>query len=338
MADQRGGGIAWTDESWNPIRGCSRVDEDCVNCYAEGVAARFSGPGLAYEGLARRSGKGLPLWTGEVRMVPEHFADPIRWQRPRRIFVNSMSDLFHEKMTNEQIAAVFGVMAAARRHTFQVLTKRARRMHEWFQWVQSHDEGDAWTNCHFEALRYEAQCNGDMSGAVHERSDDEPGRPWPLPNVHLGVSAGFQRAAEERVPWLLDTPAAVRWVSAEPLLAQIDLTKLALPSGGHLDAYRGTGVRPSPLTGVPIEVSSPGLDWIVLGGESGPRARNLDLDWIRYMVAQAAAAGVPLFLKQLGTRAVDGGAALQLDDGHGGDENEWPEELRGIRHFPRVAA
>jgi protein gp37 len=110
------------------VRGCSRVSEGCQHCYAERVAARFSGPGKPYEGLAKigRGTGGHPKWTGVVRMVPEHLADPLRWKKPRRIFVNSMSDLFHEKLTNEEIAAVFGVMAAAPQHTFQVLTKRAR--------------------------------------------------------------------------------------------------------------------------------------------------------------------------------------------------------------------
>ena len=117
--------ISWTDATWNPVRGCSRVSDGCRNCYAETVAARFSGPGQAYEGLADRARKGSK-WTGVVRMVPEHLADPMRWKRPRRIFVNSMSDLFHESLSNEQIAAVFGVMAAAPQHTFQVLTKRGQ--------------------------------------------------------------------------------------------------------------------------------------------------------------------------------------------------------------------
>src|SRR5271156_1075393 len=120
--------ISWTDATWNPARGCSIVSPGCHNCYAMRVAARFSAKGEPYEGLAKFSSvKRLPQWTGKVRLVPEHLADPLRWTTPRRVFVNSMSDMFHDGLSNEHIAAVFGVMAASTRHTFQLLTKRARR-------------------------------------------------------------------------------------------------------------------------------------------------------------------------------------------------------------------
>ena len=121
--------IAWTDETWNPLRGCSRISEGCRHCYAETMAARFSGPGQPYEGTIRNG-----RWSGNVRIVPEKLGDPLRWTRPRMVFVNSMSDLFHDNVPNEFIAAVFGVIAAAPRHTFQVLTKRPARMLEWFEW------------------------------------------------------------------------------------------------------------------------------------------------------------------------------------------------------------
>lgn len=130
MADQRNGGIAWTDETWNAVRGCSVVSSACKFCYAARQAARFSGKGQPYEGLARMTDAG-PRWTGEVRLVPEHLADPVRWKRPRRIFVNSMSDLFHEKLDDLDIARVFGAMALAQHHTFQILTKRPERMLRW---------------------------------------------------------------------------------------------------------------------------------------------------------------------------------------------------------------
>lgn len=135
--------ISWTDSSWNPVRGCSRVSEGCRNCYAERVAARFADPGQPYHELARRKltivnndehdpgNKREARWTGVVRMVPEHLGDPMRWKKPRRIFVNSMSDLFHEKLSDDDITDVFAVMALAPRHTFQILTKRATRMREW---------------------------------------------------------------------------------------------------------------------------------------------------------------------------------------------------------------
>ena len=126
-------GIEWTDSTWNPIRGCSLVSEGCRNCYAMGVAARFSGPGQAYEGLARRRSNGEPQWTGKVAVVEKHMLDPLRWRGSRRIFVNSMSDLFHENVTDETIDRVFAVMALAPWHTFQVLTKRPRRMRDYMR-------------------------------------------------------------------------------------------------------------------------------------------------------------------------------------------------------------
>ncbi len=297
MADRTG--ISWTHSTWNPIRGCSRVSEGCRHCYAERVAARFSGPGQPYEGLARRKltivnneerdpgNRGEARWTGEVRLVHEHLADPLRWRRPRRIFVNSMSDLFHERLTNDQIAAVFGVMSAAPQHTFQVLTKRARRMREWFEWrasgkctVTDPRTGQCWDRralycwdaalATFPTMRYSA-----WDSEMHERAHRIT---WPLPNVWLGVSTENQEAADERIPDLLATPAAVRFISAEPLLGSIDL-----------------------------QVTIPGLSWIITGCESGPGARPADVAWFRSLRDQCRAARVPFFLKQaaeLGNRMI----------------------------------
>lgn len=192
MSDQRDGGISWTDETWNPVRGCSRISVGCTSCYAEAVAARFSGlhpktgKPLAYHGLARQSDHG-PRWTGKLVMVPEHLHDPTKWKRPRKIFVNSMSDLFHERLTNEQIASVFYEMLNAGHHTYQALTKRAERMFDFVTWLE------------------------------RERGAALPANIW------LGVSAEDQKNADERIPWLLKTNARVRFVSAEPLIGPIDL-------------------------------------------------------------------------------------------------------------------
>lgn len=262
-------GIEWTDATWNPIRGCSRVSEGCRNCYAERVAARFSGPGQPYEGLVRIS-KTLdgvkPIgWNGTVRFVDKHLADPLRWKKPRRVFVNSMSDLFHESLTNEQIAAVFGVMAAAPQHTFQVLTKRARRMREWFEWVRCQRGQTA-----------RSVCSQIASPLVKRPWDFAMGdRSWPLPNVWLGVSVENQAAAE-RIPELLATPAAVRWISAEPLIGPVNLAASS-PNARSL---------------------AEDLDWVVAGCESGPGARPCDVEWLRYLRDQSKRAGVPFFLKQ----------------------------------------
>jgi protein gp37 len=380
VSDQREGGIAWTDQTWNPIRGCSRVSTGCVNCYAEGVAARFSGPGLPYEGLAFRKLKVhqdgtewlSSRWTGEVRMVPEHLADPLRRKRPRRIFVNSMSDLFHEKLSNEQIDQVFGVMWACRwlgrgdnvypGHVFQVLTKRAARMREYMA-APEHELRERWARA-----------------AVNHGGGNDPDGLFesivfasePHPRIWLGVSAENQETADERIPELLVTPAAVRWVSAEPLLGPVDVRRFL---GIARDRYEAeTAAANGGLMG-----PGPWLDWIVVGGESGRKARQFDVRWAATIVEQCRAAGTPVFVKQMGANVIvpnDGRLApcafedgeangwpaarpdgkpyeiehdingfreeyqgapvrIRLQDSHGGDMREWPRGLR-IREFPRA--
>ncbi len=304
MSDKTG--IEWTDATWNPVRGCSRVSEGCRNCYAERVAARFSGPGKPYEGFAKvtaprdlldRVGGRRNGWTGEVRLINKHLADPLRWKKPRRIFVNSMSDLFHERLTNEQIAAVFGVMAAAPQHTFQCLTKRSKRMREWFAWIK--ERGDRWAP---------RRCGdaAEVAGAPVYRVGPNGRSPWndsrcmwPLPNVWLGVSVENQAAADERIPDLLSTPAAVRFLSCEPQLGEVDLRHVQHDRMFEVDALTGDhGVR-RPLAG-----RGPGIDWVIAGCESGPGARPCDVAWLRSLRDQCADAETAFFLKQ--AREVDG--------------------------------
>lgn len=364
--------IEWTDCTWNCVRGCSRVSQGCTNCYAEKVAGRFSGPGLAYEGLARmkavshheagaeRRVRLEGRWTGEVRMVPEHLADPLRWKRPRRIFVNSMSDLFHEKLSNEDIAAVFGVMAAAPQHTFQVLTKRAERMREWFDWAQ-YAGGEA-RNTAAEMCRSAAMDRIEHRDA-EGRALPGPTRAlfgyddrWPLPNVHLGVSVEDEPNAR-RIHDLLRTPAAVRFVSYEPALGEVDWPKYIRPKA-IVDGYRKVqaGMDYYSRCGpTPAHLAAPGVDWVIVGGESGPGARPFDVAWARSVVQQCKAAGVPAFCKQMGSRPYDGEAAeptgnfrthegrrqfemkasfLELRSKKGGDPSEWPPG-DWPREFPR---
>jgi protein gp37 len=306
--------ISWTDATWNPVRGCTRVSEGCRNCYAERIAARFSDPGQPYHGLAirkrrvhvgerdmrkhvvtvdgRKIDDGLvtdPRWTGEVRFVAEHLADPLRWKRPRRIFVNSMSDLFHDKLTNEQIAAVFGVMAAAKQHTYQVLTKRAKRMREWFQWLYNCCSlEDGYTPR--DVLHYYAKAALGESWIKYPEIATAAMRsgPWPLPHVWLGTSCENQDAADERIPDLLATPAAVRFLSCEPLLGPIDLTRIG--------EYRGESL--SALDEIVGHVERPSIDWVIIGCESGPGARPCEVDWLRSLRNQCSRARIPLFLKQ----------------------------------------
>lgn len=306
--------IEWTDATWNPTRGCSRVSPGCVNCYAERVAMRFSGEGQPYAGLAKLRG-GRPGWTGKVRLVPEMLARPLHWRKPRQVFVNSMSDLFHEALSDEEIAAVVGVMAACPQHSFQVLTKRAERMLEWYEWVSDAEEPHPANRC--VAL---------AEDALRDWRDGKGwwNKQWPLTNVWLGVSVEDQECANERIPHLLDTPAAVRFLSCEPLLGPIDLTPW-LPS----------------------------LDWVIVGGESGPDARPCEVEWVRALVRQCREANVACFVKQLGARVhhvrrweppplryerldLTGCAhahRILLRHPKGGDPREWPEDLR-VREYP----
>jgi protein gp37 len=299
MADSE---IEWTDFVWNPTRGCSRVSPGCGGaagqggCYAERQAYRFAGPGGPYEGLVRL-GKQGPRWTGVMRLILEKLSEPLRWHKPRRIFVNSMSDLFHEGLTNEEIAAVFGVMAACPQHTFQVLTKRAKRMREWFEWVAS-----------FEG---EHGPPPDDVVAIHASNlvdCDRVQRPWPLPNVWLGVSVEDQQRADERIPELVQVPAAVRFLSVEPMLGPIEL---------------GVSIRK--------------IGWVIVGGESGPGARWFELGWARHVVKQCRNVKVPCFVKQFGAKSIDELRPLKLNDRKGGEPSEWPAG-EWPREFPVVSS
>ena len=464
--------IEWTDSSWNPIRGCSRISPGCLNCYAEKVAARFSNEGAPFHLFASRKPK--PHWTGKVGPGEEHWDDPVHWRKPRRIFVNSMSDLFHEGLSITDVERVFRVMLSAPHHTYQILTKRADVMAFRVPVVMNRIFG-----CH-----------------------------WKMPNfIWLGVSVEDQQRADERIPLLLQTPAAIRFVSAEPLLGPVDLSKWLIgnnpndtirtgilgasgyrsildrqqrpdmetqatdsresagnssvlegPRSGNtggevsfrwvpdrdvfgrdkeaqsicasrgLDVHGATGYS-SRLAGEPQgreaqqlssfesgvsdsrrernprdsnsgpegqgairrgkfrgqgdgatghgnslfgrenvsvensseipdqagnrvrdysaqELGSPSLNWVIVGGESGPGARPFNLRWARSTIRQCAAAGVACFVKQLGARPGTPSCAdfecthpdcsiswLRLKDRKGGVMAEWPAELR-VRQFP----
>lgn len=319
MSDKTG--IEWTDATWNPIRGCSRVSEGCRHCYAEGQAARIiamdRGRGIpdgqgSYDGLLAKGGQ----WNGKVRKVPELLDQPVRWEKPRLIFVNSMSDLFHEDVPFEFVAAVFGAMSHARQHTFQVLTKRPRRMLDFFSWLsQQTSHKEAWVASVNQAefvCSEEKGSRGAERAAVeacaiaahYKREQIAAGRKipcsfwpkWPLENVWLGVSIEDQAAAEERIPLLLQTPAAVRWLSMEPLLAPVSLRWLpAWPENAPTVAENPNG------NGVTNQYDGlRRIDWVVVGGESGPKARPMHPAWARDLRDQCAAAGVPYLFKQWG--------------------------------------
>ena len=278
--------IEWADATWNPVRGCTRVSEGCRNCYAERVAARFSGPGEPYEGLAERGVKG-PRWTGKVRFVESALLQPLRWKRPRRIFVNSMSDLFHESLPDAAIDRIFAVMALAPQHTFMVLTKRPERMRDYVD-TASGRVADA-----VQLMRTDRRAVGPLPHL------DPGARWWPLANVWLGVSVENQAAADERIPLLLATPAAKRFISAEPLLGEIDLTYAPWPADRPKfpDTHDLSDGRDALRQ---IEPGGSRIDWVIVGGESGTGARPMHPDWVRSLRDQCAAARVPFFFKQWG--------------------------------------
>jgi protein gp37 len=319
--------IQWTDKTWNPVRGCSLVSPGCRSCYAMKQAHRFNGPGLPYEGLTKIV-NGKPVWTGEARPVPEKLTEPLSWRKPQRVFVNSMSDLFHKDVPDEFIDRVFAVMKATPRHTYQILTKRPERMLAYMDpnTRGSHlkvsmacDSSPELMRATVEAAKLAAYATDDPLG-YRDRGDFAC--VWPLPNVWLGVSVEDQARADERIPLLLQTPAAVRFLSCEPLLEPV-----------NLEANR-MGIRPwhdEPWVGV---------DWVIVGGESGPGSRPFQVEWGKSIVDQCQAAGVPVFVKQLGSRPVtdlgvkDGSVAFwPQKDRKGGDPSEWPDGLN-VRQFP----
>jgi protein gp37 len=193
--------IEWTDRTWNPLRGCTRVSEGCTNCYAEKIAYRFSGEGQAFEGLARKVGNEA-RWTGKIMLVEKELETPLRWKKPQRVFVNSVSDLFHEKVPFDFIEQVFETMyhPDGVKHTYQILTKRPKRMLEYFNYFA-------------EKMADFNDGNGPDYGWLKR-----------LPNIWIGTSVEDQKAADERIPYLLQIPAAVRFLSCEPLLGPVDLT------------------------------------------------------------------------------------------------------------------
>jgi protein gp37 len=324
------------------------------------VAARFSGldPNgrpLPYHGLAVMTDKG-PRWTRKVVMVPDHLAVPIHWRKPRLIFVNSMSDLFHESISDEDIAAVFGVMGACPRHTFQILTKRSKRMRQWMQWIMKRPGG---------LLGMPYSPNMVCAGLAQQQTGLrwEVPMEWPLPNVWLGVSCENQEYAEERIPDLLATEAAVHFVSHEPALGGIRYREEWMvgafdscaderhdlpgtPESKATDECRG-------CPGYTLEggdycgaVHGPHLDWVIVGGESGHEARPFDVDWARSDVLQCAQYGVACFVKQMGARPMVAASdqplaisrsPLRLDDAKGANWEEWPKELR-VRQYPKKKA
>lgn len=276
--------IEWTGESWNPIRArlrsdpartgwhCEHVSPGCEHCYAEtqNRAQRFDlGTGLAYKPGHR---KDVEVYLDQAALLK-----PLGWRKPRTIFVCSMTDLFGDFVDDHMIDRVFAVMALCPQHTFQVLTKRSARMREFFQ------ESTGW-RARIAELLDELKPSPLWNGNVYQGWQDLHGRPDGLPNVWLGVSVEDQQRADERIPDLLATPAAIRWISAEPLLGPVQIAEYL----------------PNELWNDLPSWKQPELDWVVVGGESGKAARPMHPDWARRLRDQCAAAAVPFFFKQWG--------------------------------------
>jgi protein gp37 len=298
--------IEWTEQTWNPIVGCTQVLNGdpvlsgCLHCYAMNQAYRNQAMGLrSYQGVALKTSLGEIVWTGKVNLVPEALAKPLRRRKPTMWFVNSMSDLFHESVPFEWVDLIFGIMALCPQHNFQILTKRSLRMLEWSEQTCRAD----WCNAIIHhAWKYVDDLVG---GTINlDTAIRQPG--FPLPNCWLGVSVESQAAADERVPLLLSTPASKRFLSCEPLLAPVDLTAHA--------AFKE------------------GIDWVIVGGESGYNARLCSPDWVRSIVSQCKTFGVPVFVKQLGSDWAKQNGTHRSDT-KGADPDLWTEDLR-VRDFP----
>lgn len=323
--------IEWSDEVWNFLLGCSRVSPGCDNCYAMFVSHR--GMTIEHRGLTKlrvigdRSGVD---WTGEVKLLHERLGKPLRWKKPRRVFVNSMSDLFHPKVPFEFIATAFGVMAACPQHTFQILTKRPKRMLEFFEWMQGQTEG----KCRPSLVAWDRAMK---VGLVDGGPRDDVG--WPAQNIHLGVSVEDQKTADERIPLLLQCPAAVRWVSYEPAIEGVDFAKYI-----HGICHTHAGLVFGRIK----------LDWIVVGGESGSRRkrmRQFDPSWAFDVIKQTRKTSCKVFVKQLGSlpfgpwgswkksgkkkfrELVWNNNTYRVFDHKGGNPLEWPSRLR-VREAP----
>lgn len=255
--------IEWTDATWNPVVGCTRISPGCKNCYAHQLHDMRH--------KAFKAGKKLPAQYAQpfttLQTMDGRLDYPLHWKKPRRIFVNSVSDLFHESVPFEFIHAVWGTMRRTPQHTYQILTKRADRMLEVVSQIRA-----------MEAMGY---AKGFYS------------------HVHLGVSVDNQTAADERVPLLLQVPAAVRFLSCEPLLGRVDICEhLGMWWNSTMQAFEGDGAM---INRRGIEgLTHPGIGWVIAGGESGKGARPMHPDWARSLRDQCQAAGVPFFFKQWG--------------------------------------
>ncbi|MGB3208299.1 MAG: phage Gp37/Gp68 family protein [Crinalium sp.] len=293
--------IEWTRRVWNPTTGCTKVSPGCKNCYAEAIAHRFWGE--------RK--------FSDVQFHENRLETPLSWKKPTKIFVDSMSDLFHDDVTDEQLDRVFAVMALARHHTFQILTKRPERMMEYSRTAKQ--------RIRMAAVDLGRRLNRDIQ--VFESCEWD----YPLPNVWLGVSVENQRCANERIPLLRHTLAAIKFLSCEPLLEKVSILNLDEKVYESTQKYRSEKIEMI----APTEF----INWIIVGGESGSKARPCEVEWVQSLVQECQQALVPVFVKQLGSNSVVCDSAStqskqKLKSRKGGNFDEFPEDLK-IREFPK---
>lgn len=370
MADSS---IEWTDATWNPVTGCTRASEGCDNCYAVKMTKRLDAMGQEkYKGLVNL---GKNHFNGVVKCHEDALLLPLSWKKGRRVFVNSMSDLFHKDVPFDFVARVWLVMALCRQQTFQILTKRPERMAEFLRWHGTEQiSPEAVNACRPLFAELEKILGFERYEAILAQAT------FPLPNVWLGTSVENQEQADKRIPNLLNCPAAVRFLSCEPLLGPVDLTNLnGLPhyepmfqkmrermpdmkesdspfairmdclKGWSIQEYadefaaKGISYKGVNVSMPSMEVETERIHWVIAGGESGPNARPMDLIWFYSLLDQCKAASVPIFIKQLG-KSFYNSAYNHGDDvfsagpaGRDWDHVAFPDDLK-VRDFPQVAS
>lgn len=319
--------IEWCDATLNVFRGCLKVSEGCKNCYAITTAhqlnTRFKNAGneaarkvaAKYEGLTKVLGNGEKNWTGEVQVDYDTMMQPFKWKKGKRIFVNSMSDVFYEKISVADIAILFAVMFLTPQHTYMILTKRPERMNEvlnssefvakvcvavdLIRTYRSIADGNPLTSAEFEAVKITLN---DYTTGNSLRIDKAPIETFPFPNIWLGVSVENQATADERIPLLLSTPAHIRFLSMEPLLGEVDL--MQIPVGNYfLNTVKGTIYSAAKLSDIREPYESyyqDKIDWVIVGGESGSKARPMNPLWVQKIQEECEKASVPFFFKQWG--------------------------------------
>jgi len=267
--------IEWTQATWNPVTGCSPISPGCAHCYAARMAKRLAG----------RAGYPEAPDEFKVTVHPQRLGEPLRWKDRRMVFVCSMGDLFHEDVPDEYIDAMFAVMALAKRHTFQILSKRPDRMRDYFK------AGNSLFGRMNEAAQETGLIKQWQAVMPTQRHGMVPGREWPLGNVWLGVTAENQEQADKRIPVLLEIPAAVLFVSVEPMLEEIVLDRREINGWWNEPVNyltgEGDGIRGA-------------IDWVICGGETGPGARPMHPQWVRSLRDQCQTAETQFFFKSWG--------------------------------------